>query len=236
MPKRSTIALSVTALIAATALGLLGLVAPVGAIATSADVAATHAYIQANYALARAAEAEAGGTQASVVLLNQRFGRECPDVGAGSPQNEESQKLSYEAAGALWSAGYGANAGPIRAFVRKVKPLRWSNPKLTRIARSYARSLLELATLALPDLCGDVRAWSASGFRTVPAATLHFDEHVEAITGHSIPPRLLAPYEQPGDRGALERTTRLEAKLEATEITLGFEDWTSLLETVGLNQ
>jgi len=234
MPERSKIVSSMMALVAAVALGL-GL-APAGAIASSADVAATHAYIQANYALARAAEAEAGGTQASVVLLKQRFGRECPNVGAGSPQNEESQKLSYEAAGALWSAGYGANAGPIRAFARKVKPLRWSNPKLTRIAQSYARSLLELATLALPDLCGDVRAWTASGFKTVPAATTSLDRRAEGIETKTIPPRLLAPYEQPADRGILARTTRLETKLLQTETVVGFSDWDLVLGTLGLNQ
>jgi hypothetical protein len=200
------------------------------------DVAATHAYIQANYALARAADARIASTQASILSRTEQFGRECGKVGAGSPQNEESQKLSYEAAGALWSVSFGANAGPIRAFVRAVKPLRWSNPKLTRIAGSYARSLLGLATLPLPDLCGDVRTWSAGGFRTIPTTTLRFDGHVESIEAHTISPRLLAPYESPADRGALARTTHLESELEANEFEVGFDDWTSLLDTLGLKQ
>jgi hypothetical protein len=219
-------------MLAVLALGLT----PATASATARDIASTHAYIQANFALARAGEAQIASTQGSIERRTRQFGRECRNIGAGSLQNEEAQKLSYEAAGAVWSISYGANAGPIRAFARAVKPLRWSNAKLTRIAQGYAQSLLQLATLPLPDLCGDVRAWKATGFQTVPASTLRFDAHVESIEGHSIPPRLLAPYEQPADRGFLARTTRFEADLEHLEFETGIEDWLTLLETLGLQQ
>jgi hypothetical protein len=211
-------------------------VAPAAASTTPRDIASTHAYIQANFALARASEARIGITQTSIERRTRQFGRECHDVGVGSPQDEEAQKLSYEAVGAVWSISYGSDAGPIRAFARAVKPLRWSNAKLTRIAQAYAKSLRQLAALPMPDLCGDARAWRASGFQTVPATTLRFDAHVESIEGHSIPARLLAPYEQAADRGALARTTRLEADLEHLEFEAGAEDWIALLDAVGLKQ
>ncbi len=215
------------------ALGLM----PAQAIAASPNSASTHAYIQANFALARQAVARIGTTQASVVRFKQRLSHECGQVGAGSPQNEETQKLSLEAAGALWSLSFGADANAIHAFVRAVKPLRWSSPKLTSIAQGYANSLGGLAALTTPDLCGDVRAWSASGFRTVPASTIAFDRRVEATEGHgSVSPRLLAPYVQPADRSVLERTTQLEAKLEHTEFETGFDDWASLLDALALHQ
>src|SRR4029077_10865760 len=137
---------------------------------------------------------------------------------------------------AVWSVSYGSDARPIRAFAQAVKPLRWSNAKLTRIAQGYAKSLQQLAALPMPDLCGDARAWRASGFQTVPATTLRFDAHVESIEGHSIPARLLAPYEQPADRGILARTTRLETDLEHLEFEAGVEDWIALLDAVGLKQ
>ena len=210
--------------------------APASAKATPRDIASTHTYIQANYKLAQASESRLVSTQASIERRTRKFGRECPGVGVGSPQDEEAGKLSYEAVGAVWSISYGADAGPIRAFARAVKPLRWSNAKLTRIAQGYAQTLLQLATLPLPNLCGDARAWRASGFQTVPATTLRFDAHVESIEGHSIPARLLAPYEQPGDRGALARTTRMEADLEHLEFEAGVEDWIALLDAVGLKQ
>lgn len=216
---------------------VLGLLAPATASATSLDdVAATHAYIVANSAFVRASEARVRSTQVRIVGFKRKLGRECPNAGAGSPQSEEGHKLSYEVAGALWSLSYGADAAPIHTFAAAVRPLRWSNGKLTRIAAAYAKSLLELAALPLPHICADVRAWSASGFHTVPAATLAFDRRAEAIEGHSISPRLLAPYEQPADRGTLEQTTRLESKLEGTELGAGMNDWNKLLETLGLQQ
>jgi hypothetical protein len=209
---------------------------PATAIATPRDIAATHAYIRANYAFARATEAKVRAAQANIEALNQKLGRECPHVAAGSPQTEESQPLSYEVVVALWSVSYGTDAGPIRTFGDAVRRLRWSDHRLTHSAQSYATSLHEMAALPMPDLCGDVRAWTASGFKMVPAATTSLNRHAEGIETKTIPSRLLALYEQPADRGILARTTRLETKLMQTESVVGFNDWDLLLGTLGLNQ
>jgi hypothetical protein len=214
---------------------VLGL-APATATATTQDAAATDAYIRAYYALARAGEAKVGVAQANMEALNRKLGRECPNVGAGSPQDEASQPLSYEAVVALWSVSYGTAAGPIRTFVDTVRRLRWSDRGLTRRAESYATNLHELATLPIPDICGDVRAWKASGFNTIPAVTTALDRRAERIEAKSVPARLLAPYEQPADRAILARAMRLEAKLEAFEISTGISDWDQVLATLGLNQ
>jgi hypothetical protein len=225
---RSTIIIAVLAIAA---------LMPAQTLAVPSNSTSTHTYIQANFALARQAVARIGATQAGVVRFRQRLSHECGQVGAGSPQSEDAQKLGLEAAGALWSLSFGSDAKAIHAFVGAVEPLRWSSSKLTAIAHGYAKSLGELATLPTPHLCGDVRAWSASGFQTIPASTIDFDRRVEATEGHSsIPPRLLTPYVQPADRGILERTTQLEAKLEHTEFETGFDDWASLLDTLALHQ
>jgi hypothetical protein len=220
-------------IIAVLALG----VAPAVAGASSArNATSTHAYIVANYAFARASVATIAPAQADIVALDQKLGQECPDVGAGSPQDEASQEPSHEVAGALWSVSYGADAGPIHAFVEAVRRLRWSNPEITRIAQNYTRSLEGLAALAVPELCGNMREWSASGFRTVPAATTAFVTHAESLEGHTIPQRLLASYERPADRRIVQRTTQLEARLESNELNVGFDDWDMLLATLGMNQ
>jgi hypothetical protein len=211
-------------------------VAPAGALAGSGNAAATHAYIEANFKLTRAAEASVAPVQAKIVAFDKQLAQECPKAGTGGPEDNESQKVSHEAADALWSLSYGADAGQIRAFAKTVDSLSWSNPKLTRIARHYAKTLEGLAALPLPDLCTNVREWKASDFRTIPAATLQLDERAEALEGHTIPPQLLAPYERPADRGIVAETTRLETKLEHTETVVGFSDWDMLLETLGLNQ
>lgn len=210
--------------------------APAGAYAAPRDVSSTHAYLVANYAFLRAVHASEHTVDMNIVRLDQTFAAQCPSVGAGSPQNEEAQHMSYEVAGVLWFTLYHTDSKAVQSFVRAVKRLRWSNGAITHIARGYITSLRELAALPLPDLCGDVRAWSADGFRAVPASTILFDRHLEAIEGKSIPSRLLAPYERPADGSLAARDAHLETQLEHAEMIVGFDEWDKLLETLALNQ
>jgi len=217
-------------MIAAAALGL----APAAASASSGDVAATHAYIRANYALARAGVAKIGAAEAAAQALNRKLARECPRVGAGSPENELAQPMSYEVAVALWAVAYRTAAGPIRTFFNAVRPLHWSNRRMTRIAHEYATSLRVLSTLSVPDLCADVRAWTASGFRTIPPNVAQLDQRLEALEGESVPPKLLAPFVRGSDARLLARTRSLELKLAETEFMVGQTDWIEVTETLGL--
>lgn len=209
---------------------------PAAAAGSARDVAATHAYIVANYTLARAGMTKIRPAEAAAQAAIHRLSKACPHAGEGSPQNDESQNMSLEAAGALWSAAYRTALGPIRVFAQAVKPLRWSDPRLTRLAHSYATSLYKLATLPAPDLCGDVAAWRASGYATIPPSTLRFDKLVEATEGHTIPQSLLARYERPGDRALFAKTARMETTIRDHETSIGFEDWNELLEALSLQQ
>jgi len=213
----------------------LGLV-PAPAIAAPQDIAATHAYIQANHALAQASVSRIGAAQAKIERFNAKLASECPRVGIGSPQDEASQPVSYEVTVALWSIADGTDAGPIRAFLGAAGRLHWGNHSIDRIAETYARSLHELATLPLPDLCQDVRSWKASGFQIIPAASLSLVHRVEAIELNPIPPRLLAPYERGADASILTSTTHLEKRLEENEFLDGQNDWIQVLQTLGLNE
>jgi hypothetical protein len=212
------------------------MLAPAGSSAAPRDVAATHTLVTAGYALARIGAAKIRPAEANARRVIGKFARECPGAGAGSPQNEESQLMSLEAAGALWSAAYGTGAKEIRAFVRTVKPLRWSDPKLTRRVQSLARSLRLLGTLPMPDLCGDVAKWRATGYTKVPASTVSYDKIVEQTEVHTLPERLLRRYERGNDHALALGIERFEAKLEHAEIEVGFEYWNTLLEKLGLNQ
>jgi len=221
-----------SALVVAAAL----LVAPAQASARPQDIAATHAYIQANYQLARASVPLIGPVEAKIRRLKATLAQECPLIGAGSPENEASQPMAHEVAAALWSLEYGAAAAPIRRFVNVASRLRWSNPAITRSARAYARNLTELATLPLPPLCEDVRAWKATGFQTMPARTASLAARVDGIQPTPIPPRLLAPFERGNDASVLARTKALETRLEEAEFILGQADWIHVLETLGLQE
>jgi len=208
--------------------------APAEAIASSQDISATHAYIQANYALNRAGVSLIHPAEAKIQAYNRRIAAECPRAGAGAPQTDAAYPMSYEVAVALWSLSYGMAAAPIRKFVSAVKRLHWSNARVTRIARGYATSLHELSTLPLPDLCGDVRAWAASRFQAIPASTTQLDRRLEAIEGETIPRKLLAPYERGGDASVVARTRSLEVKLAEEEFVVGQTDWDQVQETLAL--
>jgi hypothetical protein len=213
----------------------VGLV-PARAAATPQDVASTHAYLVAAYSALHATVTTWSSVEADVHKLDLRFGAECPDVGAGSPQSSEEQKLAAEVAGALWATGYHTDAKFVQAFVKAVKPLRWSNPAITRSARKFTSSLTAMTRLPVPDLCGDVRSWTAGGFNAVPASTQQYVRRVEAIEVKEIPRGLLAPYVQPADNGLRARDEHLALQFEELEFSRGQADWNMLLETLALSQ
>src|ERR1700694_1232137 len=206
--------------VAALTLGL----APATALAAPQDLASTRPYIQAYSALTRARAAKFGAIQAKVDRFNATLAHECPLIGAGSLQDEASQRVTAEVAAALWSIEYGTDAGPIRTFVNAVKRLRWSNRAITRTAQKYANDLRVLATIPLPTLCRDVGEWKANGFQTLPATTVAIDDRVEGIEPKPVPQQLLAPYERGGDASVMAQAVRQQLSLEEREFTTGLHD------------
>lgn len=209
---------------------------PAGASGAPRDTASTHAYLVAAHTALHAVVSKWTSVEAGIHTLDLRLHSECPDVAAGSPQSEEEQKLSYEVAGTLWATGYHTDTNVVRAFVKAVSPLRWSNPAINRSARKFMRGLQEMAALPIPNLCADVRFWIADGFKTVAADTQQYDRHVEAIEVKEIPRGLLLPFLPPADKGLLAQTEHLATQFEELEFKRGQVDWDTLLETLGLNQ
>jgi hypothetical protein len=221
----------------ATALAVLAVgTVPAAASTTPQDAASTHAYLVASYAALHAVVNEWPTVETDIHRLDMGLQAECPDVGAGSPQSAEEQKLSDEVIGALWATSYRADAAIVRRFLHAVDPLKWSNPQVTRDARAYARNLHAMTVLAVPDLCADARAWIASGYTTVPADTEQFDRHVEAIEIKELPRKLLAPYLASADQALMARVEHEARRFEELEFVHGQDDWNTLLETLALNQ
>jgi hypothetical protein len=209
---------------------------PAGAVTTPRDIASTHTYLAATYRVLHAAVGTWPSVEASIHRFDRRLEAQCPDAGAGSPQSEEGQKLSYEAAGALWAIGYHTEAPIVRAYAHTLRRLTWSNPRITREARRLAGGLLEMTSLRVPDICADVRAWRANGFGAMPVNVATYARHVEAIDIHEIPRALLAPYVQPADRGLRKQAERVAARFSELEFMRGQANWIKLLEVVGLNE
>lgn len=212
-------------------------VAPADAGAVSAhDRAAARTVLTAGYTALSAVVRTWPKVEASLRALDRRFARECPDVGAGSPQNESEQHLAYEVAGALWVTAYHTDAPIIRKFIHRVTGLSSSNPKLNRRVHKFLNGLDEMLALQVPPLCADIRSWIASGYRTVPASALQFDSHVEAIDVEIPPAKLADPYLTPSDRGLVPKLERLIHRFDELEFVVGQQDWNMLLETLALNQ
>jgi hypothetical protein len=217
-------------------LAVAGMATAPSAQAAQSDVAATHAVIQAGYALAKAGASSIPAVQAKIEALNTRLAQTCPGAGKGSGENEATQPMAHEITSDLWAIAYGYNARPIAAFVAKVKHLRWSNPRITRAVQHEARSLHEMATLRQPDLCADVRAWAASRFTVIPPGVVALDEHAEGIQFEELPLRgLLSPYERGSDKALVARIERYLTKIEEQEFSLGQSDWYQILETLAMN-
>jgi hypothetical protein len=215
---------------------VLGL-APTDALATSKqDGDSTHTALVAAYSALSGIVNTRSTLEASLRKLDRRFATECPDVGAGSPQNESEQRLSYEVAGALWATAYHTDAKYAYAFINVVSPLRWSNRSIVHRGLKFIVGLHEMIALRVPDICGDVRTWTAGGFITAPADTQQFDDHVESINVEIPSPRILAPYMRPADRGLLKQVEHLLIRFEELEFTVGQRFWDTLLETLALNQ
>ena len=200
----------VIALVGAASVALV-MAAPAPASAAGGDAAATQAYLSASYALGRAAKAKEGAAQAALDGLLASVRAECPNVAAESPQDTDSEQLSNELVGAMIIAGTAPDRQAIARYARAVSSLHWSNGALTRSVKTFAGQLSALSTMAPPNLCGDVRNWVASGYRSLPTTTVQFDERYKAV---NVPigqlPVGLARFETPAQRGVVQKILQLE--------------------------
>ena len=143
------------------------------------NVATTKTYIQADYLLVHTARINMLSGEAALESLQQTLSAECPMAAAASPENEAAAALSNEVIGAMGVVFIRADIQAVDGFAETVAHLHWSNQKLTHKVKIYAAKFKVLAALEMPDVCGDVRAWAASGYRTLPASTTQFDRTLQ---------------------------------------------------------
>jgi hypothetical protein len=220
---------------------LIAAVAPAAALAgkgghaKAQDIATTKTYIQADYMLAHTARINMQTGEAALESLQQTLSAECPMAAAASPENEAAAALSNEVIGAMSVVFIRADVQVVDGFAETVAQLHWSNQKLTRKVKAYAAKFKVLAALEEPDVCGDVRAWAASGYRTLPASTTQFDELYKAnnVGIGEVPSRLLAPYEDSHERGVLALTRQFESELVDAEAR-AVAQWSKILNALDL--
>ena len=100
------LSLLVPAVLAALALQLALEFAP--ASADPADAAATSAYLSANYAFVRSADAATKRVESTLHALPGRVAHECGNAAAGSPEDTDSEQLSNELIGIIKASALAA--------------------------------------------------------------------------------------------------------------------------------
>jgi hypothetical protein len=216
------------------AFAVLGVARPSVAAADSADVASTQAYLQTNYTLMRYFTSHIPAAKAEIASVLTGVRRECPLAASGSPQNGDSEQLSNEVVGTMVTTVVQHNLAPALSAIRATEPLRWSNSALNKTIHAYLAKAKALTTLAVPDLCGDVKAWAASGFKTLPTSTATFSPHFLSwwVAPGNQPPAL-RHYESSQDAALAHRTTKLEeqwTQFEADEV----ETWGEIMNALVL--
>ena len=204
------------------------------ALASPANVSTTRSYIQANYALVQFSATRLGTAQTLLEGVLYKVKALCPDAGAQSPQDPESTQMSNEVIGAMVIAAIHPAQPEIDTFLRVAERSQWSSRALTRAIHEYARKLKTMSKLAAPNLCGDVTAWAASGFKTLPASTVRFDQQfVPNWVALGELPASLRPYEQSDEAATVDRSHTLEMRITNFEAG-AVETWGEIMNALNL--
>ncbi len=208
--------------------------------ATSADRSATHTLLQATYTLDLTLVQNTAETNAAVGRAGAVLAGECPKVLAGAPGAEDNSAptgstkapsprasgeadrhqreystLTGELETALRSAAFEVDAPALAGFEATVTPLRWSNPAIAAAVRSeigFVDAIFGPRTA--PAVCADMRAWVASGYRSLSPGSRAYLAQQEQLV-ESLPKlagsaeALVKPYEGPAERAILRRREAL---------------------------
>jgi hypothetical protein len=210
------------------------LAGPSTAALASGDATATSRYIAANYTLVRTARSYLRRAEAAPLKVLAQVTHDCPRAAAGSPQDPQSTELSNEVIGAMVIAAYHLNVPGLRRFVSQTSHLHWSSARLTSTVRGYAAKIKVLADLAPPNLCADIHAWAASGYKTLPGSTIRFDAvFTPAWVALGLLSGSLKPFESSAQKSVLVRSNALEVELTDGEAR-AVESWGKIMNELEL--
>lgn len=200
------------------------------------DVAATRAYIEADYRLARAGRAKLSASLGEINALVQRTVSECPLAGEGAYVNHAANQISEEVLETVEVTAYQPDIGAVRAAARVLRHLHWSNAELTRRLHAFVAKLENLAAIAPANICVDVKAYAATSFTAAPEATVSFVKlfHAAEIESEEVPARWLKPYEGPRQAKMMRAVKRLEGEVAETEAH-AVQQWMAIMRGLDLS-
>jgi hypothetical protein len=190
--------------------------------ASSSDAGVTGAYLQAEYAVARAEVKSFPAALAAIDALAKKVQIECPGVLANAPKpasgtapSGTTAEVSEEELDAVFGVAEATEYARRRRFAGIVAHLRWSNRTLTRLVHAQAAAEAEKAAIPAPNLCADMSSWVSSGYQAVSAGTEQYLKRESALstktedTQDTITHKLV-PYESPADKRIAKQLSGLE--------------------------
>jgi hypothetical protein len=207
--------------------------APVAA--SASDASSTETYLRANYSLVKAGQAHLGASIAAYKSVLATVKRDCPRAAVESPQNPESTELSNEVIGTMVLRAGQPDRPAVKSYLRAVAGLRWSSASVTHAVAGYASMLRTLYNLPVPDLCGDVKAWATSHFKSTSAGTVSF---VKAFYPNWVAlgliPAGLSRFESSQGRTLARNSGRFEYQITNVEAQ-AVETWGDIMNELVLN-
>ncbi len=142
-------------------------------------------------------------------------------------QSRQIGELELELSSALDDARTQTNREADEALIRALTPLTWSNARITLLFHVVVEEAQEELDNPTPAVCADMKAWVASGYKTLSPASKEAATRFEASLKRAFelialveqihangPTEVLAPYENATDRALAHRSEALTAQLE----------------------
>jgi hypothetical protein len=153
-----------------TIFAVIGLASSDAAVRPS-DLRATRLLLRAVEGRSRAQLADAPAQRTARRALVAQLGGECKDVLASAPLGSPQIELIFNEIGvALDVPGETIERSAVVAFDDAVRPLRWSDRRVTRSVSRLTEEERGEASVAAPPLCADLRSWVSSSYREAPAS------------------------------------------------------------------
>jgi hypothetical protein len=238
-------------------LALVGVAAPASAHTSPENAAATHAYLIAANKFAEAEIADLPQEIAAWEAVAAGISGECPGILTNAPphedvsgfggligpasrpgltaraegeRNRQSRQLGdlkFELSLELADSRTQAVREAKLALIQALAPLKWSNGKITVLLHLTVEDIQEELGTAAPPVCPDMKAWVASGYKTLSPASKGLESVSETLLKrtfellalgtqfHTQPfPQNLAPYENAADRELARHTEALTLQLK----------------------
>lgn len=150
------------------------LLSPALALGAGREREPTLRYMHAVYRYDRTLVSHIGASKAAVNDAVARIERGCQHVikrRAAMRHLRQFNDMGEEVSDALNVAFDASRQSPLLALVARVGPLRWRSTAITHYVDAELVMLRSKINRRMPNVCADLRAWKASGYRVLPRPT-----------------------------------------------------------------